>query len=288
MVKNMCRVVGMPLLGIMALGCQSGRFVKEDQPKPASSAAAKASAIPPPPVVKGPVGSVSGVVHISGDAPPALPEVLTQIKPGECLKAAAMYNTLFREGPGRVLADVLVAVTDYEGSVPSLAAPVTITAAGCAYGARTVALAKWQSLELKNKGPDAVTPQLVGSRAPALLVALPGGSPVPLPFQGPGEYIMVDRSHPFAQVDVFVLNFPTFAVTGMDGAFMIEGVPAGDALISAYLPATGQKIQQAIKVVANQVSEMNLTIEFDVKRHGPRPKPELSDEKKPELAVEKK
>jgi hypothetical protein len=172
--------------------------------------------------------------------------------------------------------------------VPSYTAPVTITAAGCAYNARTVALAKWQGLELQNKGPDAVTPQLVGSRAPALLVALPGGSPVPLPFQGPGEYIMVDRSHPFAQVDVFVLNFPTFAVTGMDGAFMIEGIPAGEAMLSAYLPATGQKIQQAIKVAANQVSEINLTIEFDVKVHGPRPKPELSDDKKPEPAPEKK
>jgi hypothetical protein len=278
----------MVLLGIVALGCQSGRFVKEDEPQPKASAAAKASApIPPPPAPKGPVGSVSGVVRVSGDAPPPLPQVASQIKPGECLKAAAMYGTLFREGPGRALADVLVAVTDYEGSVPSYTAPVTITAAGCAYNARTVALAKWQGLELKNKGPDAVTPQLVGSRAPALLVALPGGSPVPLPFQGPGEYIMVDRSHPFAQVDVFVLNFPTFAVTGMDGAFMIEGIPAGDAMLSAYLPATGQKIQQPIKVTASQVSEINLTIDFDAEVHGPRPKPVLSDDKQVEPATEK-
>jgi hypothetical protein len=181
-----------------------------------------------------------------------------------------------------------VAVTDYEGSVPSLTDKVTINAPGCAYGTRTVALAKWQTLELKNNGPDAVTPQLVGSRAPALLVALPGGPAMPLPFQGPGEYIMIDRTHPFSQVDVFVLNFPTFAVTGMDGAFMIERVPAGEALISAYLPATGQKIQQAVKVVANQITEVNLTIDFDVKRHGPRPKPELSDEKKMDPVIEKK
>jgi hypothetical protein len=293
MVKMRFGVVGGPLLeivvlGSFAFGCQSGRFVKEDEPKPKASATAKASAkIPPPPTVKGPIGSVSGVVRVSGDAPPPLPQVASQIKPGECQKAMAMYGTLFREGPGRALADVLVAVTDYEGSVPSYTAPVTITAAGCAYNARTVALAKWQELQLVNKGPDAVTPQLVGSRAPALLVALPGGSPVPLPFQSPGEYIMVDRSHPFAQVDVFVLNFPTFTVTGMDGTFLIEGIPAGDATLSAYLPATGQKIQQAIKVAADQVSEINLTIEFDVKVHGPRPKPELSDDKKPELTAEK-
>lgn len=277
------------IVGLLLLGCQSGRFVKEEQPKPKANASAAAKAdVPPPPVVQGPAGSVSGVVRVNGDAPPPLPEVLAQIKPGECLKAAAVYNKLFREGPNRALADVLVAVTDYEGSVPSLTDKVTINAAGCAYGTRTVALAKWQTLELKNNGPDAVTPQLVGSRAPALLVALPGGPAMPLPFQGPGEYIMVDRSHPFSQIDVFVLNFPTFAVTGMDGAFMIERVPAGEALISAYLPATGQKIQQAIKVEANQITEINLTIDFDVKRHGPRPKPELSDDKKTGETIEKK
>jgi hypothetical protein len=266
------------MLAALLLGCQSGRFVKEDEPKPKSSATAKASAIPPPPAVSGPVGSVAGVVRVSGDDPPALSEVMAQIKPGECLGAPAYYGKLFREGPNRALADVLVAVTEYEGSVPSLTDAVTITASGCAYGTRTVALAKWQTLLLKNKGPDAVTPQLVGSRAPALLVALPGGTPVPLPFQGPGEYIMVDRSHPFAQVDVFVLNFPTFAVTGLDGTFVIEGVPAGDAVLSAYLPATGQKVQQPIKVVANQALDVNLTIAFDVKVHGPRPKPLLSDD----------
>jgi len=271
------------LLGGQAVACQSGRFVKEDQPAPSASVAkAKVSAIPPPPATKGPTGSVAGVVRVTGDPPPDLPQVLAKIPPGKCKAGAAMYGKLFREGPGRTLGDVLVAVTEYEGSVPSFNGPVTITGADCGYGSRTVALAKWQTLEVKNKGPEAITPQLIGSKAPALLVALPGGPAMPLPFSNPGEYIMIDRSHPFAQVDVYVLNFPTFAVTGVDGVFQIERVPAGDALLSAYLPATGQKVEQRIKVIENQVLDVSLSIAFDIKLHGPRPKPpELNEEQPP-------
>jgi hypothetical protein len=85
--------------------------------------------------------------------------------------------------------------------------------------------------------------------------------------------VVIDHTHPFAQVDVFVLNFPTFTVTGVDGAFQIAGVPTGPALLSAFLPVTGQKVEQRITVVENQALNVELTIPFDLKKHGPRPKP---------------
>lgn len=269
----------------LVLACRSGRFVEEEKNEQAQAKAAE-SAVPPPPPPTGPVGTVSGVIRVSGDAPPTLSEVTAQIPPGECRRAEAMYGKLFREGEGRTLGDVLVAVTEYEGDVPSYTAPVTLHGAGCAFESRTAALAVWQKLFVKNAGPDALMPQLVGSRAPAVLVALPGGHEVPVPFPGAGEYVLLDRTHPFNQVDVFVLNFPTFTVTGLDGSYAIERVPAGAAKLTAFLPATGQKVERDIVVNAEQVLNVDLTIEFDIKKHGPRPKPDVDEElKKSPLAT---
>lgn len=269
----------------LSVACRSGRFVEEEKKEPAQAKGA-GSAVPPPPPPKGPVGTVSGVIRVRGDAPPTLSEVTAQIPPGECRRAEAMYGKLFREGEGRTLGDVLVAVTEYEGEVPSFNAPVTLHGAGCAFESRTAALAVWQKLFVKNAGPDALMPQLVGTRAPAVLVALPGGHEVPVPLPGAGEFVLLDRTHPFNQVDVFVLNFPTFTVTGLDGNYSIERVPAGPAKLTAFLPATGQKVEHDIVVNANAVLSVDLTIDFDIKKHGPRPKPEVDEElKKSPLAT---
>jgi hypothetical protein len=267
------------VVSLAALGCQSGRFVKEEQAGASASTkaaqAASATAPPavpgPPPAPKGPVGVVTGVIHVSGDEAPQSAKVMAEIPEGKCKRAADMYGKLFREGPGRTLGDVLVAITDYAGSVPSLAGPVQVTAADCAFEKRTVALAVWQTLEVKNKGPEAVMPQLMGSTAPAVMVAVPGGAAIPLPFKDAGQYVILDRSHPFAQVDTFVLNFPTFAVTGVDGAYRIERIPAGEAKLTAYLPATGKKVERSIVVAADQVQQIDLTINFDLKTDGPKP-----------------
>jgi hypothetical protein len=218
----------------------------------------------------GPRGTVSGVVRISGDPPPALAQVTEQIPMGKCKAAAAMYGKLFREGAERKLADALVAVTEYQGFVPPKTGAVELGAADCTFASRTLAVSFGQRLDVLNKGPEAVTPQLLGSETAALLVAMPGGSAVPLLPRKPGQYAVVDRSHPFAQVDVFVLSYPTVAVTGLDGAFEIPGVPTGDVLVSAVLPSIGQSAERRIKVEEGKVTRVELTIVFDASKQGPR------------------
>jgi hypothetical protein len=56
----------------------------------------------------GPTGTISGVITISGDPAPDMPEVVASI-PTDCESAKDTYGKLFREGPGRTLADVVVA-----------------------------------------------------------------------------------------------------------------------------------------------------------------------------------
>ena len=212
----------------------------------------------------GPIGSVHGVVRVTGDTSPELPEVLAKIRPGKCDDARAFYGKLFREGPNRELGDVLVAVTDYKGFVPPKSKGRTVLARGCAFDSRTIALTFGELLAVANKSQDAFIPRLLGASQPALLVAVPGGEPVKIYPQQVGQYSLEDQTHIFAKADVFVLKYPTTAVTGIDGAFDIGDVPAGDVTVTAYLPATKQQVSQRVKVVAGEATTVGLTIPFEM------------------------
>jgi hypothetical protein len=216
----------------------------------------------------GPIGSVRGVVHVAGDPAPELPEVLASIAKSrdKCEASRAFYGKLFREGPGRELADVLVAVTNYKGFVPPQGDAKLVTARGCTFESRTVAMTFGQRLEVKNRGSEAVVPALSGTPQAALVVAFPGGDSVKLFPTHPGEFVLQDQTHPFATANVFVLKYPTTVVTGIDGTFEIKDIPAGDVVVSALLPATQGRASSPIKVVAGEVTKVDLTIHFDASK----------------------
>jgi hypothetical protein len=216
----------------------------------------------------GPIGAIRGVVHVAGDRAPELPEVLADVakSKGKCEAARAFYGKLFREGPGRELADVLVAVTNYKGFVPPSGNVKVVTASNCAFESRTVAMTFGQRVEVKNRGSEASVPTLSGTPQAALVIAIPGGDSVKLFPTHPGEFLLTDQSHPFATANVFVLKYPTTAVTGIDGAFEIKDLPAGSVVVSAYLPATQGRVSAPVNVVAGETATVELTIPFDASK----------------------
>ena len=219
----------------------------------------------------GPIGAVRGVVRGSGDPAPELPEVLAKIPAGKCDDARAFYGKLFREGPGRELGDVLVAVTEYKGFIPAKEAAKVIVARGCAFPSRTIAMTFGQRLEVKNRSQETFIPSLIGAPQAALVVAMPGGDPVKLFPPRPGEFLLQDQTHQFAKASVFVLKYPTATVTGLDGAFEVKDIPAGDVLVTAYLPATGGRASARAQIVAGETATLDLTIPFDAKRAAAAP-----------------
>jgi hypothetical protein len=211
----------------------------------------------------GPIGGVRGMVHVAGAAAPDLPEVLRQISPARCADARAFYGKLFREGPNRELGDVLVAVTGYKGYLPAQGPAKVFLARGCAFESRTVALVFGQRLDVRNLGGETFIPRLIGSSQAALVVAVPGGDPAKIFPTQVGQYQLQDQTHPFATADVFVLKFPTFAVTGIDGKFDLSGIPAGEVTVSAYLPALKKTASQKVNVVAGETANVDFTLAFD-------------------------
>jgi hypothetical protein len=113
-----------------------------------------------------------------------------------------------------------------------------------------------------NKDREPYLPDLYGGSMPAQVVALPGGDAVQIYPTKPPRYTLADALHPFLQADVFVLKYPTFAVTELDGKYEISGVPVGDLTVSAVLPVTMQTASKDVKVVADQAVEVNLEIPY--------------------------
>jgi hypothetical protein len=222
------------------------------------------------PIYSGPVGSVRGVVTISGDEPPLVPEMIERLPKEGCPGAQELHRKLYRQGVGRTLADVLVTVTEYEGYLPARGEAVRVEAKGCAFGSRVLAITFGQRIDVFNLDAQSYMPRLIGTPSYALRVAMPGGSAVPVFAPQPGQYLLVDQTRDYMRSELFVLSYPTFAVTALDGRFEIGGIPVGKVKVTAYSPALGEVVEQRVDVAAGAASELTFKIDFSEREYRER------------------
>lgn len=212
----------------------------------------------------GPTGTISGVITVSGDPAPDMPEVVARI-PTDCESAKETYGKLFREGAGRGLADVVVGVTGYSGYLPEETPAQFADANGCAWSSRTYVLTFGQSLDVRSRDSRPYVPDLLGAKLKAQLVALPRGDAIPLYPEHPGRYQLTDSMRIFMLAEVLVVKFPTHAVTGLDGRYVIPRVPVGKVKVSALLPATMVQNEKEVEVHAGELVDVPLSLVFDRK-----------------------
>ena len=222
------------------------------------------------PVYSGPVGSVRGLVKISGDEPPLVPEMVAILPPDGCPRAQELHRKLYRQGVDRTLADVLVTVTEYQGYLPARGDAVRVEAKGCAFGSRVIAITFGQRIDVFNLDAQSYMPRLIGTPSYALRVAMPGGSAVPVFAPKPGQYLLVDQTRDYMRSELYVLSYPTFAVTALDGRFDIGGIPAGKVKVTAYSPALGKVVEQAVDVAAGAAVDIAFTIDFSDREYRER------------------
>jgi hypothetical protein len=253
-----------------ASGSASGTASTETSAPPSASAAAA------PKPYKGPTGTIHGVVTVTGDEAPT-----TSFRyPESCRGAQGTYGKLFRVGLEGGLADALVAVTGYEGSLPPTEEVIEVGIKNCAFDRRTIGMTEGQHLEVKNLDPlNSYLPWLDGARMPATLVAVPRSQPVKLYSRGPQRYWLRDQmSRPFMVAHVFHLPYSTFDVTGLDGRYRIEGIPVGAVEVSVLLPAANMKSTTQKLELKEGDNELDLTLEFDADKDVPKGKAKDRDE----------
>ncbi|MEI9936801.1 MAG: hypothetical protein WDO69_06225 [Pseudomonadota bacterium] len=269
---------GLGLLGVLAFGACKGK----PSPDPVavgsvSLPAPIASSLPIDPKIvsaavnakgeapyAGATGTISGIITVTGDPAPDMPEALARITT-DCASAKDTYGKLFREGPGRGLADVVVGVTGYSGYVPEESPGQFADANGCAWNARTYVLTFGQSLDVRSRDSRPYVPDLMGARLKAQLVALPRGEAIHLYPEQPGRYQLTDSMRLFMLAEVLVVKFPTHAVTGLDGRYVVPRVPVGKVKVSALLPATMVQSEKEVEVHAGELVDVPLTLTFDRK-----------------------
>jgi hypothetical protein len=213
------------------------------------------------PPYSGPVGGIRGIVTVSGDPAPTVQEVAGKI-PDTCPRALEMQRKLFRQGLERSLADVLITVTEYQGFVKPRSDVVRVDAKGCAFDANVIAMVYGQRLDVYSRDSQPYMPRLVGVPSYTLRVAMPGGGPVPVFPPQPGRYLLVEETRDYMRSELYVLNYPTFDVTGLDGAFEITGIPAGEVKVTAFWPALGKVNEQRIKIQSGVSQELKFEFAF--------------------------
>ena len=236
----------------------------------ATATATATATAPQPTPYAGPTGTVRGIIRIKGDPAPATPHVYPKGCEGE---AAAMYGKLFRVGQDRALADAIVSITNYQGVVPAQKPAIAIRVGHCTYSTRSIAMTDGQHIEVRNVDADTTSylPWLDGAKLPAGIVAVPQGDVVKLYSRGYGRYWLRDQlARTFMVAHVFHFRYSTTAVTGLDGAYRIEGVPVGKVNVSAMLPqAKLLSVTQPFEVKEGDANQLDLELAFDAKRDIP-------------------
>ncbi|MCH2111086.1 MAG: carboxypeptidase-like regulatory domain-containing protein [Polyangiaceae bacterium] len=213
------------------------------------------------PPYEGKTGRVVGVIRAAGDPAPYNRQALLAMK-SDCDLSRKMFGRLFREGEGRTLADVLVAVTGYDGYIPFKDKKVEVTAKGCAWNSRTIALSYGQYLSISGEDRRAYVPELMGQKMPAQLFILPSAPPVVLPPARPGRFALVDSLRLYNLAEVYVLPYSTTDVTELDGRFEIDGLPLGKMKLNAFLPSTGKVTEREIEIRAGETLELDLELDY--------------------------
>lgn len=213
------------------------------------------------PAYTGKYGSVKGTIKVQGDQAPSLHDELKGVQPN-CPRVESMYGKAFREGPDRVVADVLVVATGYEGYVAPSAPYVRVEGSGCAWDRRTIAIMYGQGLEVVAKDRKPYVPDIHGQGFPAQLFALPDQDPIRLIPPNPGRFLFYDAMRLHSRADLFVLPFPTFAVTDEQGHYEIKNIPVGFVKLNALLPAGDASAGKEIEIREGEPVEANFTLDF--------------------------
>jgi len=233
-----------------AVGC------KKNEPAAAPVAAAATNA----PSASGPgafgKGVIAGNVKYTGK-PPEMRAVTT---PDPFCARQPIKEEDVLVGPGGGLKNVIVRVVKgTTGSYDAPAATATVDQSGCMYRPRAQVVMAGQTIQVRNS--DQTLHNVHTYRGASTMfnqAQIPGMAPLTKTLTGGGQLIKFKCDvHPWMTGYVAVATNPFFAVSGDDGSFNIDKLPAGTYTVEAWHERLGTKTAE-VTVAEGQPAKLQL------------------------------
>ncbi len=248
MKKSLALIVPIVLLALLA-ACGGGGGEDPAAPAPASSA----------PADPGSLGTVNGKVSLDGDAPAG--DTIQMAADPNCarLHSSPVMTEFVVVGDDGGLANVFVYVKSglgYTYPVPS--EPVLIDQTGCLYVPHVIGIQAGQTLQVRNSDETLHNIHAMPKNNKEFNIGQPvKGLTTEKVFANPEVMVPFKCDvHKWMNSYAGVVDHPFYAVTGPDGSFSLEGVPAGDYVVEAWHERLGTK-EMNVTVIAEGGVEAN-------------------------------
>ena len=218
--------------------------------------------------VDAPGATITGIVKFSGPQPPRKPidSILGNAYCNEHCKGKAPLDEKWvfgKNGDEDTFVNVLVYVAKgLEGrKFPAPKDPVVLDQVGCVYTPRVVGVMVGQTLQIRNSDTTLhnVIGNLKANKGFNEGMSVKDGT-IEKVFQNP-EFKADFRCfmHPWMVAYVHVMEHPYYAVTGVDGAFTLKGLPPGEYEIAAMHESSRFEVSPAratVKVAAGETAKI--------------------------------
>ena len=254
---------------VVALGV-SGCKAKPSEESAGPAAPSAQSQPAAPPLSASEIGSIDGVVKLTGKAP--APVKIDMTMDPACGMSAGGENNMSEQFAvhGGDLANVFVYVKAGPPAafgMPAGSGPaVVMDQKGCRYTPHVIALQKGGSVEFRNSD---ITMHNIHTMPTA-----PGSTSIDISQSPKGEsqtkqFNQVEtmipvrcNNHPWMNAFINVSETPFFAVTDADGKFSLKGLPAGDYTLAAVHEKLGE---QTMKVTVKALGTADAKFTFAAK-----------------------
>lgn len=264
--RDLASLVALSTLALtVGVGCPEEPKPTPPKPVGATSAAPVVKASPSaaaatPPVVNtkaGPLGSatIKGVVNFSGKAPEM--KVPKKRKDAEfCKTKEVKYNSVVVDGGKLAETFVRIANDSVKGEYPAPAKRSEIDQVDCMYTPRIQGVIAGQEIDIKNQDGTLHNVHTFKGTETWFNQAQPKGSPdLSKELEDTKVIKFTCDVHPWMRGFVIVSSHPFFAVSGKDGTFAIEKVPAGKYEVEAWHPHYGLK-KATVDVAEGKTAEV--------------------------------